>query len=51
MNNLLNKYASDRLYQELKRIRFRIAQENGLPAWKIFSDKQLEEYVRLYPIL
>ncbi len=49
MNNLLNKNASDRLYQELKRIRFRIAQENGLPAWKIFSDKQLEEYVRVLP--
>ncbi len=49
MNNILDKNASDRLYQELKRIRFRIAQENGLPAWKIFSDKQLEEYVRILP--
>lgn len=49
MTNLLNKNASDRLYQELKRIRFRIAQENGIPAWKIFSDKQLEEYIKILP--
>ncbi len=49
MNNPLNKNASDRLYQELIRIRFRVAQENGLPAWKVFSDKQLEEYVRILP--
>lgn len=49
MTNYLDKNATERLWQELKRIRFRIAQENGVPAWKIFSDKQLDEYLKVLP--
>lgn len=45
----LNEESIERLARELKWIRFRVARENSIQAWKVFTNQSLEEYLKILP--